>query len=564
MTIVNSGKRKIVARYGLPWVIQTDCGTNFTSKMFRSKCAELAIRHITSVSYHPESQGVVERFHQTFKSIFKKNYAHGSEWDKELPLALFAIRNHPNASTGVAPFDLIFGHKVRGPLHIFCQAFGADQRGKIKVGEFVDDLRKRMVSAWNFARDNLGTTQNKMKVVYDRNSKARSFEPGEMVLKAYHGKTDVPFKVVPEPVAVAVERPPQDSADLLNQVSSDALFSNVQNLGMVEEDLFRDSPGRTSFLCHDIDVGCASPIKQSPYRLNPIKRDLVEKEIIYMLEYDLIQPSVSPWSSPVVLVGKADGKFRMCVDYRKVNAHNKNDSFPLPHIDDCLDQIASAIFITKLDLLKGCWQVLLSDRACKISAFVTPFGLYECRVMPFGMKNAACTFQRLKNRVICGLKGTEIYIDDLVVYTNDWSTDMVRLRKVFEALRSAVLVINLAECEFGQAKKPFVIAVDASDIRLGGVLFQRDNEGELHPISYFTQIWTDHNPLVFIEWMKGDNQRIMRWALLLQEFKLVIKQIKGALHTCNLSGALLLESVIQRLAGATVTCDWSLPCRFLT
>ncbi|XP_068224609.1 uncharacterized protein [Palaemon carinicauda] len=84
------------------------------------ECAELAIRHITSVPYHPESQGVVERFHQTFKSILKKScYAHGSEWDKELPLALFAIRNHPNASTGVAPFDLIFGHKVRGPLDIF-------------------------------------------------------------------------------------------------------------------------------------------------------------------------------------------------------------------------------------------------------------------------------------------------------------------------------------------------------------------------------------------------------------------------------------------------------------
>ncbi|XP_068213397.1 uncharacterized protein [Palaemon carinicauda] len=245
------------SRYGLPRVIQTDCGTNFTSKMFRGKCAELAIRHINSVPYHSESQGVVERFHQTFKSILKKNcYAHGSEWDKELSLVMFAIRNHPNASTGVAPFDLIFGHKVRGPLDIFCEAFGADQRWEIKVGEFVDDIRKRMVSAWKFARDNLGTAQNRMKAVYDRNSIACSFEPGEMVLvlihnrlsavtklsevnyeieapgssrkcrifhinrlKTYHGKNDVPSKVVPEPVAVAVEMPPKDSEDLLNQVS---------------------------------------------------------------------------------------------------------------------------------------------------------------------------------------------------------------------------------------------------------------------------------------------------------------------------------------------------------
>ncbi|XP_066971749.1 uncharacterized protein [Macrobrachium rosenbergii] len=418
------------SRYGLPRVIQTDCGTNFTSKMFR----------------------------------------------------------------GIIP--MIFGHKVRGPLDIFCEVLGANRRGDFKMGEFVDDLRKRMFSAWKFARDNLNYSQAKMKANFDRNAKARSFEPGELVLilsmdsdnfleprykgpwkvlrklsevnyeieapgssrkckifhvnrlKAYHSRSVDPLTVVSEPVSVAVEFPPQDSDDLMSRVSSDALFSNIQNLEVLQEglkhldphqredifnliysfsDLFRDSPGRTNFLWHDVDVGSASPVKQSPYRLNPVKRDLVEKEIKYMLEHDLIQPSVSPWSSPIVLVGKADGKFRMCVDYRKVNAHTKNDSFPLPHIDDCLDQIGFAKFITKLDLLKGYWQVPLSDRAREISAFVTPFGLYECKVMPFGMKNAACTFQRLMNRVICGLKGTEIYIDDLVVYSNDWSMHMLTL-----------------------------------------------------------------------------------------------------------------------------------------
>ncbi|XP_068215825.1 piggyBac transposable element-derived protein 4-like [Palaemon carinicauda] len=142
----------------------------------------------------------------------------------------------------------------------------------------------------------------------------------------------------------------------------------------------------------------------------------------------------------------------MLVDYRKVNANTKNDSFPLPRIEDCLDRIGPAKFITKLDLLKGYWQVPLSDRAREISAFVTPFGLYECKVMPFGMKNAACTFQRLMNRVICGLEGTEIYVDDLVIHSNDWRTHLVRLKKVFEALRAAGLVVNLSKCEFGKAK----------------------------------------------------------------------------------------------------------------
>ncbi|XP_066958967.1 protein NYNRIN-like [Macrobrachium rosenbergii] len=148
------------SRYGLPRVIQTDCGTNFTSKVFRGKCAELAIQHITSVPYHPESQGVVERFHQTLKTIIKKYcYGKGNEWDKALPFALFAIRNHPNASTGVAPFELIFGHKIRGPLEVLGEILRSEQKGKMKIGEFMDGLRNRLNMAWEFAKENLSSSQ---------------------------------------------------------------------------------------------------------------------------------------------------------------------------------------------------------------------------------------------------------------------------------------------------------------------------------------------------------------------------------------------------------------------
>ncbi|XP_068203679.1 igE-binding protein-like [Palaemon carinicauda] len=94
-----------ISRYGLPHVIQTDCGTNFTSKLFRGNCAELAIKNLTSVAYNPESQGVVKMFHQTLKLVLKKHcYDPDSDWDKALLFALFAIRNHPYSSTGVVPF----------------------------------------------------------------------------------------------------------------------------------------------------------------------------------------------------------------------------------------------------------------------------------------------------------------------------------------------------------------------------------------------------------------------------------------------------------------------------
>ncbi|XP_066982815.1 uncharacterized protein [Macrobrachium rosenbergii] len=297
------------------------------------------------------------------------------EWDKALPFALFAIRNHPNSSTGVAPFELVFGHKVQGPLEIMFEMLKSNQNGEVKVGGLVEDLRSRMLNAWKFARENLEQSQSRMKEKFDKKVKVHSFEPGELVLvlsmdpdsfleprykgpwkvlrnlsdvnyeieapgssrkcrifhinrlKPYVGKCGDPLAIVYEPVSVVVDVPPEESDDLVCQVPSDALGENMQNLELLKSSLghlnsnqreevlnliysfsevFQDAPGRTQVLSHDVDVGDASPVKQSPYRLNPVKLDLVSKEINYTLKHDLIQPSVSPWSSPIVLVKKAD------------------------------------------------------------------------------------------------------------------------------------------------------------------------------------------------------------------------------------------------------------------
>lgn len=98
----------------------------------------------------------------------------------------------------------------------------------------------------------------------------------------------------------------------------------------------------------------------------------MQKETQYLIEHALAVPSSSPWCSPCLLVPKPDGTSRFCTDYGKVNQLTKSDSFPLPRIDDCVDRIGQAKFVTKLDLLKGYWQVPLTDCASEISAFVTP------------------------------------------------------------------------------------------------------------------------------------------------------------------------------------------------
>ncbi len=137
---------------------------------------------------------------------------------------------------------------------------------------------------------------------------------------------------------------------------------------------------------HDMDVGNSTPIKQHPYRVNPHKREVMKSEVEYLLQHGFAKPSQSPWSSPCLLVPKSDSTYRFCTDYRKVNSITKPDSFPLPRIEDCVDRVGSARYVTKLDLLKGYWQVPLTPRASEISAFVTPDNFLQYSVMAFGMR----------------------------------------------------------------------------------------------------------------------------------------------------------------------------------
>lgn len=215
--------------------------------------------------------------------------------------------------------------------------------------------------------------------------------------------------------------------------------------------LFSDTPTCTNLIEHDLDVGDAKPIYQRFYRVSPEKRKVLESEVDYMLENGLAVPSTSSWSSPCLLVGKPDGIFRPCTDFRKINAVTKPDSFPFPRMEDCIDQVGSATFVSKFDLLKGYWQVPLSDRAKEICSFVTPSGLYSYTVMPFGLCNAPATFQRLMNKVVRGLEGCAVYLDDVVVFSDTWEEHLQLVRALFDRLRWAQLTVNLAKCEFAQA-----------------------------------------------------------------------------------------------------------------
>ena len=141
----------------------------------------------------------------------------------------------------------------------------------------------------------------------------------------------------------------------LSENQRDDLLALVRSNGS----LFSDVPSQTSVLQHDIDVAGAAPIKQHPYRVNPDKRHRLRGQVDYMLQHAIAEPSCSPWSSPCLLATKVNGEDRFSTDFRKVNGVTKPDCCPLPRMEDCVDHVGSASFVSKLDLLKGYWQVPL-------------------------------------------------------------------------------------------------------------------------------------------------------------------------------------------------------------
>ncbi|KAL0153020.1 hypothetical protein M9458_051619 [Cirrhinus mrigala] len=514
--------------FGLPRVVQTDQGTNFMSRVFNQILTQLHIKHIVSSPYHPESQGSLERFHQTLKTMLRTYCTQSEkEWDEGLPLLLFAVRETVQESLGFSPAELVFAHTVRGPLKLLKENWLSEGQAVVNVLDYVSSFRERLHRACELAQSALSDAQSKMKEHFDKRATARSFEKGDQVLvllpllgsllqakfsgpyvverklsdtdyiirtpdrrrktrvchinmikryvvrgKEQESKSSIipsaSISVVPlsctdeDNDELCLRSMPTSSvrlnnSEVLSDLNSYLLhLSDVQRADVVKLInsflcLFSDVPTQTNVVKHDIEVHDHPPIKQNACRVNPTKRKIIESEVKYLVENGLAVPSSSAWSSPCLLVPKPDGTHRFCTDYRKVNAITKPDSFPLPLMEDCVDDVGSAQFVTKLDLLKGYWQVPLTERAAEIAAFVTPDNFLNYTVMAFGLRNAPATFQRLMNSVLAGVQNCKAYLDDTVVYSSSWKKHVDTLTIVFTRLRDASLTLNLSKCEFAKA-----------------------------------------------------------------------------------------------------------------
>jgi len=151
-----------------------------------------------------------------------------------------------------------------------------------------------------------------------------------------------------------------------------------------------------------------------------------------MLAAGVIEPSDSPWVSPVCLAKKPDGSYRFCVDYRRVNAVSRKDAYPIPDIQDAFDSLRGAKYFATIDLLSGYWQIGMTPRAQERSAFCTHRGLYHFKRMPFGLSNAPATFCRLMHRVLKDhlWRISLCYLDDVIVYATSKQELLERLHTI--------------------------------------------------------------------------------------------------------------------------------------
>ena len=223
--------------------------------------------------------------------------------------------------------------------------------------------------------------------------------------------------------------------------------------------LFDAVSGKTKNVAHIIDTGESRPIKQRYYPVSPILQKIMHNEVDKMLKEGVIEPSESPWSSPVVMVKKPQNEYRFCIDFRKINEITKRDSYPLPYIDAILNKLKDAKYISTIDLKNGYWQVPLEETSKEKTAFTVPGkGLYQFTVMPFGIHNAPATFQRLMDSVLHDYMGEKVfcYLDDIICISSTFQEHLDLLDKIFGKLREAGLKINVEKSHFCRTETKYL------------------------------------------------------------------------------------------------------------
>ena len=489
--------KSVFVRWGFPEKLTSDNGSQFAGKEFSKWLRDKGIAHARATPYHPQGNGVVERLHRTLNGVLAKTIECKGDWAAVLPMALFFLRLTPSSSTGISPFLLTHGWEPPTPVQLLYKAWVDKEVGGADLTEWVLDNADRIERARDKASATLIENSRKRTEAYNRKAKTRDFEVGDSVWVRKPGvdhklkeswvgpgtvlrkNSPVSFRVqTPErtlatvniqqlklahnpgkvkKITTVVEDTNTDhitdsfaSATVENQELTSQQQQQLDEVLQAHENILTKEPGLTHLVKFDIDTGGAEPIHQRPYSTPIALKASVDAEIDWLLEKKYIVPSSSPWASPMVTVRKADGSARLCVDFRRINSLTRQQPFFMPRVEEVVEGIGRAKFISKLDLTKGFYQVELTEKAKQITAFTCHRGAFHFTRMPFGMKNAPACFQALMQRVLGNVKSFATpYMDDVVIFSENWDDHVKHIEEVLTCIGEAGLTVNPKKCCWG-------------------------------------------------------------------------------------------------------------------
>lgn len=263
--------------------------------------------------------------------------------------------------------------------------------------------------------------------------------------------------------------PVSDIPAIISKEDLDVDKLSKLNLGIEEiKSSIGHGLGRTELLKHTIDTGSHKPVHQRQYSFSPVIKQQIEAELDKMLESDVVEPSYSEWCSPILLVKKPNGENRLCLDSRQLNKVTKRDTYPLPRVATILDNLNNAKFLSTIDLKSAFWQISLEESSKEKTAFAVPGrGLFQFKVMPFGLVNASQTQQRLMDILFQPHEGKVwTYLDDIIICSESFEEHIRLLKMVTETLKKANLTINVDKCKFARSSLKYLgYIVDKEGLR---------------------------------------------------------------------------------------------------
>lgn len=565
-------------RLGIPEELVSDQGSNFVGKLMTQLYEHLGITKIQTSVYHPEANGLVERFNGTLKTMLRKFVKDSvQDWDRYLPYLLFAYREVPCESTGYSPFELLYGRTPRGPMAIIKESWLEEKPSEQNVVSHVLEIRKRMMKMQKSVAENLRTSQTKQKRLYDRKSSTRRFEEGDKVLvllptpgskletkwhgpyeitkvkddgrsyevdtrnkkkrhrtyyinllKKWQDRDDVAALVIPEPVADVL--PHEGSLLRLNddetwkdvKISADLSTKqrkDVEDILEAHSGVLSGIPSRTTAAVHNIDTGDAQPIRSRPYKI-PQRLEEEHLECLQCVLQRLRRFNLRARPS----------KCKIAMSVTNFVGH----------------KVGSQTIQPKEILVQAVDRFPAPETKKQVRSFLGLVGYYRKFIPNFSERALALTDLTKGN---CSTKVK-------------WSDQCeVSFQDLKEALKGRPLLVP------PNWEKEFVLQVDASQRGLGAILSQKDDDDEEHPIAFASRklqpreeklsttekeclaiVWavehfryyllrrtftlqTDHNPLVWLNQVKDKNQKLLRWSVTLQEYSMNIEHKKGMENT---------------------------------